>query len=466
MLSLSALFWLPAFALVLFFRNRLLIVFLLLSAIFQATAVANVQVGHKLIPLLPYYLCIILLLLIILLRVATGRLVLMAGPPEAEASMLLLGGFLSVAAFMVLIGPFLFHGLPVYVPGRGIDFQYHNLGKLHFRMSMVGQLGYLFLNCVALWMLTYVADFSCSSEGILRAIGLVTVVAVSVGLWEFLHKVVGLWFPVSFFYSAKGWALGYNQSLGGYGRINGTFTEPSTLAAYMGGSAAFWARYLISRFSWWSLFILGGSALVLLLTSSATAYLVLLALFLVMVTLYVLAPLCCGRLLTRGGALLGLTTLGGTSLAVVLYSFDPTFAEFAKIALLDKSGSLSFLHRMAADKHALQILIETSGLGVGLGGNRPSSLIPMLLSTTGLSGCGLFLGFLVLLSVNGIRTARVWWVESPEFSAVLTATCYGLWFTLLSMAISLPDLSYPPLWAWLIALVLMLRVGWQRILQV
>jgi hypothetical protein len=79
-------------------------------------------------------------------------------------------------------------------------------------------------------------------------------------------------------------------------------------------------------------------------------------------------------------------------------------------------------------------LEQTHGIGVGMGSNRPSSLITSLLSTVGLAGCVLFLIAYFRLLMNA----------AGEFSWVRWA---GL-VLLINAAFSSPDFTTP--WIWVI----------------
>lgn len=101
----------------------------------------------------------------------------------------------------------------------------------------------------------------------------------------------------------------------------------------------------------------------------------------------------------------------------------------------------SFTQRMVVAIHAIKVFVSTYRLGVGLGSNRSSSFIATLLSTIGIVGSLLFSTIVsfILVEMAKIRCQPscnfVFWT----FLSLLIAQC-----------IAIPDISFPPTWAFLI----------------
>lgn len=74
------------------------------------------------------------------------------------------------------------------------------------------------------------------------------------------------------------------------------------------------------------------------------------------------------------------------ALAIVAAWVLPIVADFVEATVNEKVGSASFNDRSSSKSDSYEILLDTSGLGVGLGASRASSFFPGLLSTTGLIG--------------------------------------------------------------------------------
>jgi hypothetical protein len=99
---------------------------------------------------------------------------------------------------------------------------------------------------------------------------------------------------------------------------------------------------------------------------------------------------------------------------------------------LSKTDSGSFFNRIAADLFALQLLPRTHWLGVGLGSNRGSSLLPTLLSNVGVAGVVVFAVFCVKV-----------FAKLPKEYAWLKWAALALF---LNMCISIADVTMPTLW--------------------
>jgi hypothetical protein len=80
------------------------------------------------------------------------------------------------------------------------------------------------------------------------------------------------------------------------------------------------------------------------------------------------------------------------------------------------------VNRVAAALYAWNLFITTKGLGVGMGRNRPSSLITSLLSTVGLAGTITFLfAFFNLLSNAAPAYPDLRWAGSAYFICLATS---------------------------------------------
>lgn len=96
--------------------------------------------------------------------------------------------------------------------------------------------------------------------------------------------------------------------------------------------------------------------------------------------------------------------------------------------------------RAESNRVALRLIIETKGLGVGLGGNRASSYLLNLLSNVGIFPTLLLSGLLVAQWVLIWRVGRM---ASP--AVALTAGGFTMF---LAVAVGIPDLVWPAWWLW------------------
>jgi hypothetical protein len=107
-----------------------------------------------------------------------------------------------------------------------------------------------------------------------------------------------------------------------------------------------------------------------------------------------------------------------------------------------KSDSQSFVNRTTRDLHALQIAVDTYGIGVGLGSNRPSSLVTTLLSNVGIIGFLVFIVMYIRLLSNA--TGENAWLKWAGYAC------------LIDMSLAGPSITATTMW---IVLALTVRIG-------
>jgi len=121
----------------------------------------------------------------------------------------------------------------------------------------------------------------------------------------------------------------------------------------------------------------------------------------------------------------------GVALLIVFSPISTAMRSYT----MDKSDTLSYVHRIYSDMHSMQLFVDTHGVGVGLGSNRPSGFIPSLLSCVGLPGTILF----ALMVIQILRDAQ------KESSWM----CWAVVGVLMNMALGGPDINQPVLWIFL-----------------
>lgn len=194
-----------------------------------------------------------------------------------------------------------------------------------------------------------------------------------------------------------GYAVMVGGDIGGLQRISGTFAEASAFIGFTLPVFAFcFALWLQGDAARWPLWAALGLGLALLLATSTTGY-VAAALYLAGVGLQRLAQVQspASLRLWRGALLAG---LGLALLLLAVLMLWPgalaRVAHFADLVLGSKLHSSSGEERMRWNLQGLRNLVETGGLGVGLGSARTSSFLIVLASNLGLPGLlcyGLFL---------------------------------------------------------------------------
>jgi hypothetical protein len=252
------------------------------------------------------------------------------------------------------------------------------------------------------------------------------------------------------FVHTANYSLMTNVEMSGLKRIAGTFSEASAFASF---TLILFAIVASLHLDGVRPKLSGGFALALLflliLSTSATAYLGLVAVFLVLFA-QSLAPIFSGGAMRK----LGLTLVAGlafvTFIAVIAATapwFTEAAAQFFDETLLDKFASHSGRERGYWNEVAWDNFVDSAGLGVGIGGARASSYIFVLLSNVGVPGTilfVLFVGYLLFkkpherFSTDGIKLVRAirCGIIANLVAAILVSTVYdlGILFYLLAGA--------------------------------
>lgn len=217
-------------------------------------------------------------------------------------------------------------------------------------------------------------------------------------------------------------------------RPRGQFAEPSHLGAFAVGTGAYAVGYAVQRASArWVVIAVIAFALAVL-SSSGTALIALLAVALLLGIR--LCTLAAARRRIELPSAIALPWL----LPVIVF-VAPTLINVYSDYINNKLSSYSFNIRYAWDLNGIQVALSTFGLGAGLGSNRTSSLLTLLLSNVGFIGTALFIAIVVC----AVRMASP---SSEPSAAGWMATA-----TLVTCVVSYPDLAFPVLWISFFALV-------------
>jgi hypothetical protein len=225
--------------------------------------------------------------------------------------------------------------------------------------------------------------------------------STAICLWQFTSFYAGLPFPSDFFYSNAGYHRADSQTMAGLLRINGPFEEPSTLGYIFTGYLMFaWLRYRLYPTAF-STALIAASIVCMLSSTSTTAYF---GGFLF--GCLVIHDVATQRLhlLTKdlrlsssqfaAIAIIVVAVLGG---AFVVARYWQSIDVILQATVFQKSDSASFQQRAFADQLAMQVIVDTYGLGIGLGSHKPNSLLLTLLSNTGIVGFVAFAAWVYVL---------------------------------------------------------------------
>jgi hypothetical protein len=438
-----AIIWLPLLGAAVWNRGAL-IAMVAMSAVFDSAAVINIGSGEGARPISPYYFTAATCAALVIGRIVRGkgRLLVVS---RLHVSLMLLVGFALYSSFSLTL-PMLFEDLEVYGPRLSYAEGYEQLVPAKLSISMIGQLGYLILNLFVFVFLVASPRGGRVEASLIRGILASGGVVCFLGLWQFISRITGLYFPEELFHNAAGRALFTSSTLGGAPRINGPFTEASYAAAYLVGFIAFAVRLWLARRH-----VLVGSlaltaTLVLLLTTSSTGYIAISLVVGAFAAEFVLLPILRRGVVPRR-SLFVIVAMFLIALFLSALFVLPIVRDIFELTITDKVLGTSFQHRIASDSRALLIVFETYGLGIGIGGNVASSFLMQIASNVGVFGTVLFFGVLISLSSSALSaSARA---GDRMRTDLVIAAIYGLWAHVVARVIAVPSFSFPPLWIWI-----------------
>lgn len=326
------------------------------------------------------------------------------------------------AAVISIAGPRIFTGMRVFAPDLGVDAQVSNMAQLAPSLGNIAQLGYVALGVV--FLLLAGRAFPVDARLLGAALWVAVVGAALRIVAEPLWPHAPLQNMPSFNYATPE-------------RLSGTFYEPSVLGLYLTAAAGYFGARLLWSARGGRVAALIGLALVavdFVRNGSGTALLglaIMVALAGVVATVRVVRS---GRFGVRP-----LAVAGAAVIAAVGITQLPVILQFTVGSAAAKADSESFVARTASNVRSWQIFLESTGLGIGLGSNRPSSLFMLLLSCLGIIGVGLFVAVVVLALRRALR------------NRALEPAGWGLAGVLIAAVVAVPDLSTPAIWAGLAA---------------
>jgi hypothetical protein len=341
-----------------------------------------------------------------------------------QAVWLLLFGAIVISSAIVL--PVVFAGIPVYDPKVGIDDGLFIRPPLSLGVNNFVQAAFLLWHILTAYALLAI---NTPTRNVYRAYLWAFYILVAVVAAESICQLIDVPFPHSVFLNNPGYSLwGREGEISGM-RNPGTFSEPSLAGGFL-------AMYVLGFLA--SYFAGKGQKLKLILAMLATG---LVTSGGSLLTIAVITPFLALRYLPfRLPWFINLSRTRRLAWVLLIFSIPALlllvapsgYTETLMTNTVSKGESSSFINRTAADLYALDLLIKTDGLGVGMGSNRASSLITTLLSNVGVAG---FLVFWIYI----FRLFR----KLPEDYAWLK---WGGAALLLNMCLNIPDITAPILW--------------------
>ncbi|MDB5406167.1 MAG: hypothetical protein JWL84_1079 [Rhodospirillales bacterium] len=334
------------------------------------------------------------------IEICLGRVAL---PREMLPAVTALAAFVLACVVSLWIAVMFFQG-HVLVLGGTDGFVLSAATPYEFRRENVSQGFYLFANVALTLSLALQACRRSPDELakiIDRALLLMMVVATLLCLWQWLNFNIGLWWPKEFFASDPTHPdAGGQEMLEGL-RVNGPFTEPSSCASYFAGFLFYaWHRFLALRSPAWLAMTLG--CVVVILLSKSTTGIAMIGLFGILVAGRLIVPLLTGklrrpRLTWRGIAVIGLL-IAAVAAGLVYAAANADFiSKMLATLVFEKAQGSSYVERSGSNSMAVNILIETFGLGIGIGSHVASTILLTLLSNSGIPGTLALAAFVLLL---------------------------------------------------------------------
>ena len=310
-------------------------------------------------------------------------------------------------------------------------------------MSNAAQAGYLILNSVFLIYVMWRSSDSYYIDQLANSFVWSGAIAAAVGAYQLAAHVLGFRFPAEIFNSNAGWQQLVSQKVAGAWRVSATFNEPSSAGIFF----AAWTTYLLfltmDRRSatgvLWVLFWCG--IVMLILTTSTTGYIT----AFILIALLIFKEL--GTLTTKGyinEKLLITFAAIATALGAAIL-FIPDFHQLLSDILWYKSQSHSGQERHSTILVALDVVMQSFGLGVGLGSNRPSGMLFYILSNIGIPGSILIFG-LIFVTRHVVCQGNVRPDISAKIRAYTRSAAWALAMYCVAMSISGADISSPHLW--------------------
>ena len=393
-------------ALYCFFQNDdKLFALVFFSALFQSSSVVELSAAG----VEPYY---AVGALFVLQGIITGKSGLnFSRSFEGKRWMILFAVIAILSAFTL---PFVFAGIPVYEQHVGIDEGYFNRTPLSFTNA-----NFTHSLSLALGVLVVMGAAARARSGTFakRSYRFTFYFLAGMVIIQFLCSLFRIDFPYPMLQNHAGRTMQIVETGDMGSRYPGTFTESSAAGQVLAGfTIGFLAEYLKAGRSLGAA-LLGLVTIFLVRSSGAIAALAIMILLLLVAQPAFRFPFFIKVAIVRRIGIL--TAIAFLVVGAVVAS--PLRASLIDITV-NKQETDSFVNRLASDAYALNIFVMTKGIGVGMGSNRPSSLITSLLSTVGLLGLMVFLmAYFKILS--NVRTSHAWlyWSALAYFVCLVTS---------------------------------------------
>ena len=445
-------------AVILVLRPAWLVPFLIVAAVLHAPAVAILHVGDSpsAIGLSPWLLASTAVIVHLAWRLVVDKGLGFQGDPQIRVLLIGWSILVALAVLGAFVLPHVFEGTMVYslANRHGVDAPTTPLG-----WSLVN--GVQAFNLGVYWLLLlYMAKASQQGGFVRRAgAGFAIAIAASVGLSLYqrgvhVHLLPNLdWFADSLNPS-------YVQVTGGglsIRRLPWPFSESSYASVWFAAVYGGGLSVLLLTRRW----LLGGlcvaAGIVGMLNALGTAGLA--SAGMISVILALMAVKKHRDTISRDGSMhhalpwkqlvLSIAiVLVAALLALELSGLGSPLAIWQKLILPRLLGEgASGLHRATSNWHALELVVQTYGLGTGLGSNRASSYALSMLSN---------LGVILTLEFVGLIGYQVWLLlVRTQHAALSLFLVFGGLTSFIGICLAIPDFSWPAWWVWVLCIFAM-----------
>lgn len=346
------------------------------------------------------------------------------------------------------LAPIIFVNYPVYPPELGIDFSaIYGPSPLHFSIYNIALSAYIFLY---IGTLIYILLLPWTKKDLIiikRVLNICLFIVFITAVSQVFNYLFGTLDITQFLYNITTREFKYS-AIGNFlpmPRIQATYKEPSMLAPFLVGFYSYYLYLAFVNIDYINLFLTVLIFFFILLSASTTAYIS--TLIMTILILLYSNPIRISKfniyIKKRNMlSLLVITTLFiSISILIIFLTIGlDKIINIIDVYLINKSETASFIRRKTADIHALNLFFKTYGCGVGLGSNRPSSLLPYLLSQLGIIGTYLFIVFIIKVSYFCYKTLK----DTEYFSFFFLIPS-----VIISQLIAYPDITNATLWQFL-----------------
>lgn len=340
--------------------------------------------------------------------------------------------YASYALLTAIFCPFFFEGISVSNPRSGMG------APLSWGMYNVTQSTYLLLGIAVYWLCVYRSSLSEIKRSLDWYLAGSTFAAL-LAMYQYIAFNTGLPFPSEIIHSNTQHTIFEAYDLGGFTRVNSTFTEAAAAAGCFSTALALvlW-RVLFVECNRKLIVCLISLLTGLILTRSTTGYVALAFIAVMVALLYLRKTVVTPKVrLFRNCLALGVFVIGAA--AFLLPEVRSGINDLLDKVLFTKTKSSSYEERTAWNNAALAAASNSHWIGAGWGSLRASSLIANILGTVGIPGLLLFASFCTL----NIRYAT----KAPSDSTQMQKTAIlPILVSLLACVLAGPEMTDPVVW--------------------